>query len=167
MGLFNFYILPISAFIPLIIGFIWYQPNAFGNRLANTTGESIEQITKPKSIGQIALIYLLGLFLSYVMTLVSVHQIGVFQLFFLEESFADTSSEFRRFTNDFLAQYGTRHRTFGHGMIHGAEASFLFSLAILGISALLTGKSLKSIWIHVGFWVLTCSLMAGVNCAFL
>ncbi len=167
MELFNFYILPITAFIPLVIGFIWYRPNVFGTKLAETTGESIEQISQPKNIGQIALIYLFGLLLSYIMTLVSVHQIGVFQLFFLESSFADTSSEFRSFTNDFLAQYGTRHRTFGHGIIHGAEASFFFSLAILGISALLTGKSLKSIWVHVGFWVVTCSLIAGVNCAFL
>ena len=167
MELFNFYILPITAFIPLIIGFIWYRPNVFGTRLAETTGAPIEQITQSKSMGQMVLVYLFGLLLSYIMMLVSVHQIGVFQLFFLESSFADASSEFRSFTNDFLAQYGTRHRTFGHGMIHGAEASFCFSLAILGISALLTGKSLKSIWVHVGFWVITCSLMAGVNCAFL
>ena len=167
MELFNFYVLPLSAFIPLIVGFIWYQPNVFGQRLADTTGESIQQISQPKSFGNIALIYLFGLLLSYIMTLVSVHQIGVFQLFFLDASFADTSSEFRTFTNDFLAQYGSRHRTFGHGIIHGAEASFFFSLAILGISALLTGKSLKTIWIHVGFWVVTCSLMAGINCAFL
>ena len=167
MELFNFYILLLTAFIPLIIGFIWYQPNVFGEKLAATTGASIEQITQPKSLGQLTLIYLFGLLLSYIMLLLSVHQIGVFQLFFLDSSFADTSSEFRSFTNDFLAKYGSRHRTFGHGMIHGAEASFFFSLAILGISALLTGKSLKSIWVHVGFWVVTCSLIAGVICAFL
>ena len=167
MELFNFYILLLTAFIPLIIGFIWYQPNVFGKKLAATTGASIEQITQPKSLGQLTLIYLFGLLLSYIMLLLSVHQIGVFQLFFLDSSFADTSSEFRSFTNDFLAKYGSRHRTFGHGMIHGAEASFFFSLAILGISALLTGKSLKSIWVHVGFWVVTCSLIAGVICAFL
>jgi len=167
MELFNFYILPISAFIPLILGFIWYRPNVFGHRLANATGEPIHQITQPKSIGKIGLIYLFSLLLSYVMMLLSVHQIGVFQLFFLDPSFADASSEFKTYTTDFLAQYGERHRTFGHGLIHGAEASFCFSLAILGISALLTGKPLKSIWVHVGFWVTTCSLVAGVNCAFL
>ncbi len=167
MELFNFYILPISAFIPLILGFIWYRSNVFGTRLADTTGDSIEQITQPKSFGKIALIYLFSLLLSYIMTLLSVHQIGVFQLFFLESSFVVTSSEFRKFTDSFLSQYGTRHRTFGHGMIHGAEASFCFSLAILGISALLTGKPLKSIWVHIGFWVTACSLVAGVNCAFL
>ena len=103
MDLFNIYILPISALIPLIIGYIWYQPNVFGNKLADTTGASLESIQLPKSIGKIGLIYLFGLLLSYIMTLVSVHQIGVFQLFFLDESFADTSSEFRTFTNDFLA----------------------------------------------------------------
>jgi len=167
MDLFNFYILPISALIPLILGGIWYQPKVFGTRLANSTGESIEQITQPKSIGKIALIYLFSLLLSYIMAAVSVHQLGVFQLFFLDANFVDASSEFRTFTNDFLAQYGERHRTFGHGMVHGAEASFFFSLAILGISALLTGKPLKSIWVHVGFWVVCCSLIAGINCAFL
>lgn len=166
MGLFSFYILPISAFIPLILGFIWYRPNVFGTRLANATGESIEQITQPKSFGKIALIYLFSLLLSYIMMLVSVHQIGVFQLFFLDASFAEASSEFRTYTNEFLTEYGSRHRTFGHGMIHGAEASFFFGLATLGTSALLTGKPLKSIWIHLGFWVIACSLVAGINCAF-
>ena len=155
----NWMILPISALIPLVIGYIWYHPKVFGNRIATN-------FTLKWSIGKIALIYLLSLLFSYVLSLVSIHQIGIFQLFFMEPSFADASSEFRTVVNDFMAKYGGRHRTFGHGFIHGLESSAFFGLAFLGITALLEGKPFKQIWMPLGFIVLCGSLMAGLNCAF-
>lgn len=158
----NWLIIPIAAILPLILGFIWYHPKVLGTKLAQMTGETPSNL----SIGKIALIYLFSLLLAYILTLMSVHQSAIFQLFFMDPDMANANSEFSVFMNDFMAKYGDRHRSFGHGMVHGAEAGLMFSLALIGISTLLQGKSLKPAWIHIGFWIVCCSLMGGLACAF-
>jgi len=110
----NWLIIPIAAFLPLILGFIWY----------------------------------------------------IFQLFFMDPELINSNSEYTVFINEFMGKYGNRHRSFGHGMVHGAEAGLIFGLALLGITSLMQNKPLKFIWIHLGFWILCCSLMAGLTCTF-
>lgn len=159
----NWLILPIAALLPLILGFIWYHPKVLGTKLSQITGESPPN---NRSIGKTALIYLFSLILSYILTLMTVHQVAVFQLFFMDPDLADSNSEYSVFINDFMAKYGDRHRSFGHGMVHGAEAGLMFGLAILGITTLMQNKPFKSIWIHLVFWIVCCSLMAGLTCAY-
>lgn len=160
----NWFILPISALIPLVIGFIYYHPKVFGTRMKKITGA--DTFGGKPTIGKIALIYLFSLLFSYVLSLNSIHQIAIFQLFFMDPSIADASSEFSTFTADFISKYGERHRSLGHGLLHGAEASLCYGLAALGINAILNGKPLSQIWVNLGFCVLCGSLMAGLNCAF-
>jgi len=162
----NWFIIPISAFIPIILALIWYHPKAFGSQPTEISKEVMESAKAKWSIGQILLIYLFSFILSYFLTLISVHQIGVFQLFFMDPSLADTNSEFNLFINDFMTRFGDRHRSFGHGFLHGAEASTFMGLSILGTNALIQAKPLKGIWVHLGFWVVCCGFMAGINCTF-
>ena len=159
----NWLIIPIAALLPLVLGFIWYHPQVLGTKLAQITNEPI---VKNKSIGKMVIIYFLSILLAYILTLMSVHQSAIYQLFFMDPEIANANSEYNAFIKDFMATYGDRHRSFGHGMIHGAEASLLFGLAFLGITTLMQNKPLKLIWIHLGFWILCCSLMAGLVCAF-
>jgi len=159
----NWLILPIAALVPLIFGFIWYHPSVLGTKLSHITGEALPQ---NRGLGKLALVYLFSILLAYVLTLVSVHQSGIFQLFFMDPELENANSQFSIFIKDFMATYGDRHRTFGHGMIHGAEAGLLFGLGFLGITTLMQNKSLKHIWIHLGFIVICCTLMAGLICQF-
>ena len=159
----NWLIIPIAAFLPLVLGFIWYHPNVLGTKLAQINGEPA---THKRSLGKTALIYLFSVILAYVLTLMSVHQIGVYQLFFTDPEIANANSEASLFIKDFMAKYGRRHRSFGHGVVHGAEAGFMFGITLFGITTLMQGKPLRRIWIHLGFWVVCCSLMAGLTCAF-
>lgn len=162
----NWFIIPISALIPLVLGYVWYHPSVMGTRLANATGTPIADISPPKSIGRIALIYLFSLLLSYIITAISVHQFAIFQLFFMEPSLAEAGSEFSTFTAEFLEKYGNRHRSFSHGVIHGAEVAIYCSLSFIGTSALFMGKPFKSTLVHIGFWFICCSLIGGLNCTF-
>jgi len=159
----NWLIIPIAALLPLILGFIWYHPNVLGAKLPQINGEPS---LKNRSIWKIALIYLLSILLAYILTLMSVHQSAIYQLFFMDPEFANTNSDYNIFINEFMAKYGDRHRTFGHGLVHGAEAGLMLGLAFLGITTLLQNKPFKPVWIHLGFWILCCSLMAGLICAF-
>ena len=134
----NWLIIPIAALFPLILGFIWYHPNVLGTKLSKITGDPLPE----RSIGKIALIYLFSVALAYILTLMSVHQSAIYQLFFMDPELANANSKYNVFINEFMAEYGDRHRSFGHGMVHGAEAGLMFGLALLGITTLMQGLSL-------------------------
>lgn len=161
---YNFFILPIAALIPLIIGFIWYHPNVFGKQM--TTADGNTSITH-LSISKIAIIYLFSLLMCYLLMFMTVHQSAVFQLFFMDPALDDPDSAYNTFIKEFMSTYGDRHRSFGHGIIHGTEIGFLFSLGFLGITFIYKGIPVKKAWIHVGYWVICLALMSGLICAFL
>ncbi|NNE26352.1 MAG: DUF1761 domain-containing protein [Saprospiraceae bacterium] len=59
----NFTALAIAAFIPLIVGYIWYHPKVFGNAIsAQIHGEPTEKKHSP-------LVYIVTLFLSLLMAM--------------------------------------------------------------------------------------------------
>ena len=162
----NLYILPIAALIPLILGFFWYHPKVLGTTLATATGRSINQIGNQGSIGKAAFTYLFGLFMAYILLMCSVHQYPTALLFVLDPAFGQEGSEFSTFLTDFNNKYGDRHRTFGHGLIHGVEVASLASFALLGISTFIEGLPMKRMWIHFGYFVLCGGLMGGIICAY-
>ena len=162
----NFYILPIAALIPLILGFFWYHPKVLGIALATSTGRPINQIGNQGSIWKAVFTYLFSLFMAYVLLMCSVHQYATAQLFVLDPSFGQEGSEFNTFLTDFNNKYGDRHRSFGHGIIHGVEVSALLSFALLGISTFIEGLPMKRMWIHFGYFVLCGGLMGGLICAY-
>ena len=157
----NWYILSLIALFPLFIGYLWYHPKVFGGKLADQTGVDSNRIGVANNLKQVLLLYGFGLLLSYMLLVLSVHQVAPHLLFFLEPDMADPNFEGHAFLKNFLAEWGDRHRSFGHGVIHGAEAGLFWSLALLGTTAIAEGGTLKKIWIHIGFWVLTCALMGG------
>ncbi|MEM9819630.1 MAG: DUF1761 domain-containing protein [Bacteroidota bacterium] len=159
----NWFIIPIAGLLPLILGYIWYHPNVLGTKLAQINGAPIEG---KRSIGRVALIYLFGILLAYVLTLMSIHQVAIYQLFFMDPDLSNSNSEYNLYINEFMEKYGNRHRSFIHGVVHGTEAGLIFSLALIGITTLLQNEPLKKVWIHIGFCILCCSLMAGLTCAF-
>jgi len=99
----NWFIIPIAALVPLILGFIWYHPNVLGTKLAQITGEPV---VKKRPLGKIALIYLLSILLAYVLTLMSVHQSAIFQLFFMDPELANANSGQPKVTDTALSGMG-------------------------------------------------------------
>ena len=65
---------------------------------------------------------------------------------------------------DFLAQYGDRFRTFGHGALHGSMVGLLIVLPVMGTNALFEKKSIKYVMINAGYWTITLALMGGILC---
>ena len=159
----NWFIIPVAAILPLILGYLWYHPKVMGKQLAKLHEDPP---VANRSIGKMFMIYVLGILLAYILTLMSVHQSAIFQLFFMDPALGNADSEYNVFINNFMETHGQRHRSFGHGMIHGAEAGLMFGLAFFGITALLQNKPFKTVWVHLGFWIMCCSLMAGIVCAF-
>ena len=167
MDQFNFWLLPLVAFIPLIVGSIWYNPKVFGNAWMKSAEISEERTRTGNMLKIFGLTYLFSLLGAYIITPATVHQLSVTQLFFMDPAMSDVGSAISRDMSSFLDTYGERHRTFGHGVIHGVEFALFAGLVMLGVPALFERRPFKYTMIHVGFWMLCFGLMGGILCAYL
>lgn len=167
MDHFNFLIIPIAAFVPLVIGAIWYSPGVFGKTWMRVSGMTEEDTKSGNMIKIFGLTYLFSLLAAYILSFATIHQLSIIQLFFMDPAMDDPTSEFSRFTAEYMDRFGSRHRSFGHGIIHGLENGFILSLAMIGVPALFERKSWKYILIHVGFWTTCFGIMAGILCQFI
>ena len=89
------------------------------------------------------------------------------QLFATDPSFAVEGSEINTMYTELMDKYGTRHRSFGHGAVHGVFAAVLLALPFIGINALFERRGAKYIFIHLGYWLVTLVAMCGVICQWL
>ena len=167
MDQFNFWLLPIAALVPLVIGSVWYHPSVFGKIWMRTAEISEERAQSGNMLKIFGLTYLFSLFGAYILMMVTVHQSAIFQLFFMDPAMNDTSSEYSQYVANFMEIYGDRHRSFGHGVIHGAELALMLGLVMIGIPSLFERRPFKYTLVHVGYWVVCFALMGGILCAYL
>lgn len=151
---FNFLAFLVAAIVPLVTGFIWYNPKTFGTAWARAA-EMTEE--KMKS-GNMAVIFIVTLVLSFILAFMVqflvIHEMGAFGM--VE---GDTSSATYQ---AFMEEFGGKYRTFKHGALHGAMSGLFLVLPILGINALFERKGWKYILINTGYWVLTIGIMGAI-----
>ncbi|PHR70856.1 MAG: hypothetical protein COA67_07625 [Lutibacter sp.] len=159
----NYYILLIAALIPLIMGFIWYNPKVFGTAWMNSTGLTEEKMKGANMPLIFFLSYVFSILIASVIMQMSIHQFGVLST--LGGSELDESST--QYFADFMAKYGTNFRTFKHGVLHGVLAGFFFAMPVIATNAMFERKGFKNILINSGYWIVTLGLMGGVICAYM
>ncbi|MCB0545111.1 MAG: DUF1761 domain-containing protein [Saprospiraceae bacterium] len=162
---FNWIAVIIATLIPMVLGFIWYNPKVFGGawmKASGLTEESLKGANMPVIFG---VSLFLSLLLSIEVNFLAVHQWHLFSILMNEPGLQDPQSEVGRLASDFMAKYGSNFRTFRHGVVHGALAGIFFVLPVLGTNALFERKGFKYIAVNVGYWTVTLALMAGVICS--
>ncbi|MDO9187217.1 MAG: DUF1761 domain-containing protein [Bacteroidia bacterium] len=162
----NFMIILVAALVPMVLGFIWYNPKVLGTVWMNAAG-----ITEDKMKGaNMALIFSLSFFLSFLLAFsvqfMVIHQYSVYSILANEPGITDPTSEVGLMIQDFMAKYGTNFRTFKHGALHGTLAGFMIALPILGTNAMFERKGFKYIAVNCGYWIVCLALMGGIICAF-
>ncbi|MCB9257344.1 MAG: DUF1761 domain-containing protein [Chitinophagales bacterium] len=162
---FNFLAIALAALIPLIIGFIWYHPKAFGTAWMKLNNFTEEQLKSSNMILIFGLTLILSFLLAFNMNFVVVHQYHIYSILVDVPGFDDPNSEIGIYLADFMNAYGNNFRTFKHGAFHGALSAFFFVLPVLGINSLFERKSFKYIAIHFGYWFFCLMLMGGMICA--
>lgn len=162
----NFMIMALAAIIPMIIGFIWYNPKVMGNAWMASTGLNEEKLKEANMAVILVSCYVLSLFLSLSLNFVVVHQYHMYSIFANDPGMKDPNSEISKMIADFMSKYGQNFRTFKHGAFHGGLTSIFMALPLIGINALFERKSWKYIFIHVGYWFITLALMGGLICAY-
>ncbi len=162
----NYWIIPIAALIPMITGFIWYNPKVMGTIWMQAAEMTDEKIKSGNMILTMGVSYVLACMLAFIIMGLSVHQLAFQSILINEVGFGEEGSEISIFIQDFMSKYGQNFRTFKHGAFHGAIGGLFFAFPILATNALFEAKSWKYIWVNVGYWTITIMLMGGVVCQF-
>jgi hypothetical protein len=152
----------VAAIIPLVVGAIYYNPKVLGNAWMNASGMTEEMIQGGNMVKIFGLTLLFSLMLASSIMPAVIHQMNVYSLFANDPTAMDPGSETGAYLADFMAKYGDNFRTFKHGAFHGFLMSLFLALPILGINSLFERRSAKYIFIHLGYWAITLTLMGAI-----
>jgi hypothetical protein len=158
----NMWLILVAGLVPLLTGFIWYNPKVFGNTWMKSAGMTEESMKGANMALIFGLCYVFGCLLATALMPVVIHQMGVFSV--LQ---GDETAESASYIKNFFDLYGNRFRTFKHGALHGTLTGIFIALPVVGTGALFERKGFKYIAVHTGYWMLTMALMGGVICAFM
>lgn len=152
----NILAIVVASIVPMVVGFVWYNPKVLGTAWMKASGMTEEKIKS----GNMAVIFGVSLLLSFLLAFsvngMVIHQVAAGQLVYPNMD-AET---YKAFINEF----GDAHRNFRHGALHGAIAGIFVVLPILGTNALFERKGWKYILVNVGYWTLTLAIMGAILC---
>lgn len=155
----NFYALLVAALSILPVGFIWYNPKVFGTIWMNETGMTEEKAKGANMIKVFGLTIIFAFFMAFIIQVLVIHQFGALGMVGGDPSVAKPSYA------AFMADYGDAYRTFKHGMLHGFMTGLFFALPMVGVNSQFERRSWKYILVTGGYWVVCCTLMGGIICA--
>ena len=157
----------LAALIPMVVGFIYYSDLVAGKAWMNANGFKREDLEGGNMALILGLSYVFALLLTLPVYQMSVHQTGFASTLAMIEGFGVPGSDIQNYIDSFMELHGDRHRTFGHGVLHGGMIGGLcIALPLIGINALFERRGWKYIAIHVVYWMITLGLMGGVLCQF-
>ncbi|MFC2109994.1 DUF1761 domain-containing protein [Bacteroidota bacterium] len=162
---FNLMITAVAAIMPLVMGFIWYNPSVFGKAWMKECQFTPESIGKPNPM-IFLYSYVLSFLLAFMLSPIVIHQFGMFSVLINEPGMTEAGSDVHNYFTDFMAKYGNNFRTFKHGALHGTMVGLLIALPILATNAMFEKKTFKYIIINSGYWIVTIALMGGIICQF-
>lgn len=126
----------LAAIVPMIVGFLWYNPKTFEPAWMDTIG-----MTKEKQAGgNMAVIFGISLLMAFILAMPLSY-------------FVNHPSQFGGEPSG---------NTFGHGAFHGVFIAILIAMPIIANKTLFEQRSFKYFLINFGYWVVTLALMGGI-----
>ncbi|MGE0568378.1 MAG: DUF1761 domain-containing protein [Bacteroidia bacterium] len=162
----NIIALVIATFIPLIIGFIWYNPKTFGNAWQKAAGITDEQAKGANMALIFSLTLVFSFIIAFMMQVIVIHQFHFGSILAMQPDFKEPGSVSSELMKQINELYGHSYRTFKHGAFHGTLAGLLLIMPIMAINALFERKGFKYIAINAGYWIVSMALMGGIISAY-
>lgn len=163
---FNWLVLFLAALIPLVIGFIWYNPKIFGTAWMIESGMT-EEKAKGANMAKVFIItFIMGFLIAFTIQFIVIHQYHYYSILAGEQGINDPASPMGQQLAEFMKTYGDRFRSFKHGALHGFLNGLLYVTPIMTINSLFERRSFKYIAINAGYWIVTIALIGGVVCAY-
>lgn len=154
-----------TALIPLVVGFVWYNPKVFGNAWMAGAGLTEERAKGGNMFLIFGLTFVLGFFFSVFLQMFSIHQFNFGAILQDEINFPNPAGfeDAVRQAAD-IGQH--KFRTFRHGVAHGVAFSLFALLPLIVINSLFERRNWKYILINWGYWAICAILIAGTSCQF-
>ncbi len=162
----NFPILLGAALIPLIVGFVWYNPKVFGTMWMKTNNLTPKDLEGANMALILGLTYVFSVLIAISLNFMVIHQISIYSVVQGDPDLEVVGSELNLWIESFMAKYGNNFRTFKHGSLHGTIAALFFATPVIAINALFERKSTKYVLIHAGYWIVSLAIMGGIICQF-
>lgn len=153
-----------AAFIPMIMGFVWYGPMLFQKAWMKEMNFTQKDLEGGNMLLIFGLSFVFSLLIAFFMQFLVIHQYGAFSTLAGDPGFMEQTGGAYAYFQEFMSNFGDRFRTFKHGALHGVLTGVFFVLPVLGTKALFERKSFKYIFINVGYWTVTLALMGGIIC---
>ncbi|WCO01676.1 DUF1761 domain-containing protein [Psychroserpens ponticola] len=156
----NFLAVLVAAIVPMVLGFIWYNPKFLGTvwaREAEMTETKMKSGNLPVIFG---LSFMLSILLAFSIQTLTIHQFGALGMVGGDPTVEGVLPSFQAFMDD----YGTAFRTYKHGAFHGILAGIFIVFPILATNGMFERKSWKLIFINSGYWTLALTIMGAIVC---
>ena len=160
----NFGIVVLTTLIPIVMGFIYYNPKVLGGVWMRASGMDKEKMKGANMLVIFGGSLLLSFLLAFIMFSLTVHQTDIYSLHAGDPGFLEEGSYTMQQIEALMQKYGENFRTFKHGALHGSVIGLFVVLPIMGTNALFERKGGKYIFVNVSYWVLCLALMGGVLC---
>jgi hypothetical protein len=157
----NFLAILVAALVPLVMGFIWYNPKTFGNAWMRESGLTEESLKGGNMAVIFGLTFVFSFLIAFALQFLTIHQTGA-----LGMVGGDVSKALPSYTA-FMEDYGMAFRTFKHGALHGFLGGVLFLFPVMAINALFERKSWKYILINSAYWLISVTIMGGIVCGWI
>lgn len=165
---FNFLlVMVVAAFVPLLLGFVWYHPKVFGTAWLKAGGFDAAKMKEGFNMPLVfGLTFFMGFLMAFALSGVVIHQMGFFSMINNHWKDPSTHQATVDFFNQTLQTYGGEFRTFKHGALHGAITGIGIALPAVAVCGMFERKSFKHIAINAGFWIACLIIMGGIICQF-
>ncbi|HWY11809.1 MAG TPA: DUF1761 domain-containing protein [Bacteroidia bacterium] len=160
----NFIAVLIAALVPMVMGFIWYNPKVFGTAWMAATGMTPEKGKQANMPMVFIVSFILSFLLAFAIQFMTIHQYHVGSLFY-KLPIDDAATPEGALYKQVMDLLGSSWRTFKHGALHGFIGGVMIALPIIATGSLFEQKGWKYIWINAGYWIVCMTIMGGIVCA--
>ncbi|CAN5528020.1 hypothetical protein BH11BAC2_BH11BAC2_00950 [soil metagenome] len=160
----NFPVILIAALVPMIMGFIWYNPKVFGNIWMRESGLTLESMKGANMAKTLILTFIFSFLIAVMLQMLVIHQFHLQSIVMGDPDLKNPDSELSIMMKNFIDKYGRNYRTFKHGAFHGTFAGIALILPIIATNAIYERRSVKYIFVVSGFWIISFALMGGILC---
>lgn len=162
----NFLAVLVAALVPMIMGFIWYNPKVLGTAWMEASGMTPEKAKNANMVLIFILSFVFSFILAFSIQFMTIHQFGVNSLFY-KQPINDPGTEMGALYKHIMDALGTSYRTFKHGALHGTIGAITIVLPVIATGAMFEGKGFKYIAINAGYWIISMAIMGGIVCGWM
>ena len=154
----NWLVQLVAALVPMLIGFIWYNPKVFGTVWMKAAGMTDEKVKGGNMLVIFGVSFVMAFLFGLTYKILADHG-TMFAAFFRsvqEHGMGiDATTPFGMELKGHIDTYVARYHSWTHGLAHAMVISISLLLPVIVTNALFERKSFSYILVNWGYWTVT------------